>query len=290
MANREESQGPSNQAANYPTLPTPTEPAIPERKTAEDSTDKTANDKDTSNRLKEFRWFEIATLIVNSLLALAGFLVLCVYNRQLGVMQGQLKQMMKGTAQTESLIREATTQSKSSEIAANAAKRAADTASLTMRLDERARLRIGYPAIPMNVGSRISVPVTMENTGKTEARNLHGVIAVSVTMPDAVPDFTYIRGYYSWDAGYLPQGIVDTHTWNALNRTTREDIILTTEINNALRSATEAITINGRIEYEDVFRVRHWLKFCQQGAALQNGMPIRGSKECAAYNQSDDNQ
>ena len=173
---------------------------------------------------------------------------------------------------------------------ADAAKRAADTAALTVRLDERAWLIVRYPAIPMNVGSRISVPLTFENTGKTTAKNLVGVIAVSITDAGAKPDFTYVRGYYSWNSGYLPQNTPDTQYWNALDRKTRKDIILTGPINDSVRSGKSVVTINGRIEYDDIFKVHHWIAFCEQTGAPTNGMQISGNADCAAYNQIDTNQ
>jgi hypothetical protein len=173
---------------------------------------------------------------------------------------------------------------------ADAAESAAKTASLTTRLDERAWLTIKYLPIPMSVGSRVSVPLTFENTGKTAAKNLVGVIAVSIIDADAVPDFTYVRGYYSWNSGYLSQGTQDTMSWNALDRKTRKDIILTGPENDAVRSGTRVITINGKIDYDDIFGIHHWVTFCQQSAAPVNGMRIKGTKECSAYDQIDSNQ
>lgn len=106
-----------------------------------------------------------------------------------------------------------------------AAEKSAEAAALTMRLDDRAWLVVRYAAIPMAVGSRISVPLIFENTGKTAAKNLISVISVSITRTDAKPDFTYTRGYYSWNSGYLPQSTPATIYWNALDTKSRKDII-----------------------------------------------------------------
>jgi len=171
-----------------------------------------------------------------------------------------------------------------------AAKRASETAALTMRLDERAWIVVEYAPIAMDVGSRVAVPLIFKNAGKTEARNLTGVISVSVTPANATPDFTYVRGYYSWNTGYLAQNTKAPTTWNALDRGTRQDFLLTDSANSALRSGKEVMTIHGRIDYDDIFRIHHWIKFCDQGGAPENGMQLRGNKACSDYNRTDDNR
>lgn len=159
-----------------------------------------------------------------------------------------------------------------------------------MHLDERAWIVIEYPSIPLSVGSRISVPLTMKNTGKTPARKLNGVLSVSVLDVDDTPKFDYVRGYYAWSTGYLPQNVTDTRPWIALDKKTHADLVLSDDMYNALQSGHQLVTVHGRIDYYDIFDVPHRIIFCQQGGGPQNGMKPGGSKECSAYNNIDNNQ
>jgi hypothetical protein len=203
-------------------------------------------------------WFTGALVLATFCTIGVGIWQARIYGGQLGAMRGQLDQMNKQFPEIKK--------------SADAATSTAQTSALTMQLDERARLDIKYPAIQMNVGSRISVPLIIENTGKTEAKELRGTIAVYITEAGAIPDFTYVRGYYSWNSGYLPQGTPAVTYWNVLDRKTRNDVILTGPMNDAIRSGKEVVTIQGRIEYDDIFHVHHWVTFCQQGAGYTNGM------------------
>jgi hypothetical protein len=187
-------------------------------------------------------------------------------------------------------LREAQKQTPEISKSANAAKDAANTAATTMQLDERAWLAVRYPMIQLNVGSRISVPLVFENTGKTPAKNLAGVISVTVTDANATPDFSYARGYYSWDSGYLSQSTTAPTRWNALDARTRQDLILSKPILDAIQSGDKVVTVHGRIEYDDIFRIHHWLKFCQQAAGQPTGMTVSTNTKCTQYNQIDDNQ
>ena len=255
----------------------PNSSPVEQRPMSNSSAKRTKNEEETTKELaQDVHWITHATFWSQVGLGIIGLIALWIYHGQLVAMQGQLDQMNKQLPEIQK--------------SANAASRSADTSAQTMRLDERARIDLKYPAIPMNVGSRITVPLVIENTGKTEAKKLEGTIAVTITKVNAVPDFTYKRGYYSWNSGYLPQGVAATTYWNALDRKTRDDLILTASMNESIRSGEEVITINGRIEYDDIFHVHHWVTFCQQGGGSPNGMQVSGTKECAAYEQTDENQ
>lgn len=173
---------------------------------------------------------------------------------------------------------------------ADATQSASQTATLTMRLGERAWLAVRYPMINLNVGSRISVPLVFENTGKTPAKNLKGVIRVTVIKASAKPDFSYTKGYYSWNSGYLSQTTTAPTNWNALDAKTRQDLILTQAILDAIQSGEQVVSVNGKIEYDDIFKIHHWLNFCQQAAGRPTGMTVSADSECTDYNQIDSNE
>ncbi len=56
---------------------------------------------------REFRWFEVGSLLVNIVLAAVGIVAVYIYGSQLKVMQGHLDQMRVSADQSENLIREA---------------------------------------------------------------------------------------------------------------------------------------------------------------------------------------
>jgi hypothetical protein len=184
-------------------------------------------------------------------------------------------------------------QTESAETSANASKSAAETSALTMRLDQRAWVIVKYPTIPLTIGQPIAVPLTLENIGKTLAKNISAVFAIYVTKRGETPDFVCAHGhsYYSFGpTGYFPPNIPDTERWFALSRKDSRTITLTKDMDDAIRDGKLAITIHGKIDYEDIFGTPHWVTFCQQGEANTEKTRTGGNDQCSAYNQADNNQ
>ena len=104
--------------------PLPQAPVTPPPpKAAESSNSNNEQDATAKELAREFRWVEVWQLVVNGVLALIGIIALIIYN-------GQLKEMRKAT--------------KATQVAAEAAKKSADTAADTLtstqqqfRMDER---------------------------------------------------------------------------------------------------------------------------------------------------------
>jgi hypothetical protein len=110
------------------------------------TTEESKSDKKTASELaREFRWFEILPLVINSALAIIGIGALIVYNGQLRVMQGQLDQMKGRSAQTDRLITEshhlaaaAKSQSLTARALADAANKQNDILGKNFMLGQRA--------------------------------------------------------------------------------------------------------------------------------------------------------
>jgi hypothetical protein len=90
--------------------------------------DSTAKQGVASELSREFKWVEIAQIASNVVLAIVGIIALCIYNGQLSVMKGQLKQMQSSGQQTDQTIVLLRQQATDTHALAEAAKAQADQA------------------------------------------------------------------------------------------------------------------------------------------------------------------
>jgi hypothetical protein len=131
MDNQPDSDAPSDETQGQPPFQSPSNSASANNKTSNNTEKQTDIYKDTTREFtREFKWFEIASLIVNTCLAVTGIFVLCIYTGQLKVMQGQLDQMTGGSKQTDRLICETHT------LADNAGKQAANASDQVKKLGD----------------------------------------------------------------------------------------------------------------------------------------------------------
>ncbi len=111
---------------------------------------------------RELHWLEILNFCGQIVLAMVAIVGVCIYGRQLGVMQGQLDQM--------------STQFPEIQKSANAAKSAAETAHDALVLGERSR--VGFPLF--NVGPpKVIIGPNIELHGNIELEN-YGKIPASI--------------------------------------------------------------------------------------------------------------
>lgn len=215
--------------------------------------------------------------------------------RQLSISEGQLTTNKKLALYTFLLVFLGLAGNAVSFIAANvarqsadAAKKAADTAASALRLDQRAWIVVRYPTIPLNDGAPIVVPLTMENIGKTVAKHVRGDIAVYILKAGEDPDLNYGPGHTHYSFGptgsFIPN-TPDVMNWIAIRE--GKEIVLTPITHTEVVDGRSLITIHGRIEYQDIFGVAHWLTFCQETGG---GVPrASGCDKCATYNDNDAN-
>ena len=129
----------------------------------------------------------------------------------------------------------------------------------------------------------------MENIGKTIAKHITGKIAIYLTRSGNGPDLDYSPGHTHYEFGptgvFIP-GIPDTMNWIAIRDGVQTT--LTPEFHRAILEGKMLITVNGRIDYRDIFGEKHWLTFCQQtGGGITRAS---ASEKCAAYNETDDQE
>ena len=194
---------------------------------------------------------------------------------QLKVMSTTLSEMKnsgdKTVSQTDRIITEANRLAASSEKTAQQGKRALDATIQQSRLEQRAWVGVvhtispGYKEGEQNVyvkdGQPIKMGVTIVNSGKTPARNVHTNVSVfylkstdefvptfnELTTIGAEPSTTVIQpsAFSSINAGPIPEV-------GSINKT---------DIAN-ITNGRYILYIAGKITYEDVFKRPHSTLFC----------------------------
>lgn len=91
---------------------------------------------------REFRWVEITSLVINGALAVIGIVALCIYYGQLGVMRGQLGEIIKQFPEIQK--------------SANAAKSAAETAAGNLKASQEQFRNQQRPLVWVNPGVQIA--------------------------------------------------------------------------------------------------------------------------------------
>lgn len=84
MTDQPNRYNPSNQPQNQSLSQPPLQRTVPKTKVPANPDDDANASKETASELKrEFKWFEIASLIINGCLAAVGIIALCIYHAQL---------------------------------------------------------------------------------------------------------------------------------------------------------------------------------------------------------------
>jgi hypothetical protein len=179
MDDQNNSGHPANTPDENAPVPSPPQPAVPPREIPTDAEDRPKQDKSTARELaREFRWFEILSLIVNGVLAVVGIFALVIYHGQLKVMQGQLDQMKSGSAQTDKFV--AATNN-----LADSTKRQTDVIVDVLQGTQHA-------TVAFYVGGKVNDTTTIEITGVNSGHLTanHAIVDVSmqrVSVPDRNP-------------------------------------------------------------------------------------------------------
>lgn len=150
-----------------------------------ENTNATANDGvSTSKELaREFKWFELASVVINGVLAIVGIAVLCVYHGQLKTMQDQLFAMTMAIGQTQRMLDQTAMQTRAAQQSATAAIRAADATQVAARaaseslrdarrsfeLSMRPYIQVGSVqwSAPFVEGQHALIKLTINNSSKS---------------------------------------------------------------------------------------------------------------------------
>jgi hypothetical protein len=168
MKNENDSNDPTANPQDQPSLQGPAPPAAPLQGALPDNCKRETNEEknETKELAREFRIAEKWVIGTNIVLAVIGIVALCIYYGQLQVMRGQLGEIIKQYPEIQK--------------SANAAKSAAETADTTLKsteksfvVDQRPYIVVaeGYPQFlhPPVVGQQAQVNVLLKNIGKTPA-------------------------------------------------------------------------------------------------------------------------
>jgi len=193
--------------------------------------------------LKDFGGFLIKP---KTLLEIAALIVVICYTRY----AGQQVRTMNDT------LEEIRKQTGSSEQAAKAAKSGADTASDTLRLDQRAWLTIYKFELPSEprMGTPIQIGFFIQNTGRTPALDEYTETLVVSSVTEPKPPSTFKS------ALHFRNNIITPGTNNT--RSTSETWIPSGAGMAAYINKTAKIYIHARINYTDIFEVQHWTSVC----------------------------
>jgi hypothetical protein len=134
---------------------------------------------------------------------------------------------------------------------------------------------------------KISVPIQLENIGKTPAKNIHGFLVVDELKPAEVPIFDYISGRVSTPirVGILYPGAPQTTKAQELTEQ-RKPVAATPEKHRQFKQGAIIFTVWGKLWYDDIFRIQHWVTFCHAISEV----PAGHSKECTDQNSVDEEQ
>ncbi|MGD0923327.1 MAG: hypothetical protein ABSA70_16425 [Terriglobia bacterium] len=172
-----------------------------------------------------------------------------------------------------------------------------DVAREGLSLNQRAWVSPVRDQFRLTAGSEIIIPSHMVNTGKTPAKHIEGWFTATVLKRDEVPDFIYTPGTghpavkaearFVWPEEKIPfQMIAFKH-----GTQTGEHIILTKEMLGEWDRGESYLVMHGKITYDDVFDVHHWITFCDIFLAdhLRSGL-LNPAQVCARYNDMDKNK
>jgi hypothetical protein len=170
--------------------------------------------------------------------------------------------------------------------AAFAARDSADTASETMKTDQRAWVMIIPGTAPdPKEGQAVSIPVKVLNTGKTVARKVEIKIITKIMLNHESFDFSYAKAPTA-----ITRVIFPNQPATDLNSSTSKDgktYNLTHEDVEEFRSGNAFVVTYVSATYLDIFDVPHWTHQCSYYPLLNNNPDSLDTGACVSYNDAD---
>jgi hypothetical protein len=186
-------------------------------------------------------------------------------------------------------------------VAQQQAKAAQDSVSATqdqMRLSERAWMSITMGAISKPVeGQRMSIPVTITNTGKTVAKRITLMVRIrqveNTLAAEKAMIFSYDEpGTFSEAVGFLAPNDApltqEVATMEIDPATKYPRPILLSHTNfERLNNSVDFMLAYAQLTYFDIFGVQHWVRSCVYVLPPSNGAYAR---KCTDYRDIDNNK
>jgi hypothetical protein len=198
--------------------------------------------------------------LLERLALFAGFGVLAVYIFQLCAMQGQLNTMKQ-----------------------------------TLMMDQRAwiKTKIDAPADAI-ADQEFKGMIYITNNGKTPAKQITGIFKLEVVSGQSSPSFDLdnraanagIPFIFSSDTEHVPAILLQ----NRPDNPTR-GVPATLSVSDAerLKNGDAYVAIYGRLDYWDIFRQHHWIRFCSWRTYSPPGFQPKGiaALDCMRFNDID---
>jgi hypothetical protein len=213
--------------------------------------------------------YETLQIILTAFILAAAIIAACIYGCQLSEMQ------------------------KATLAATKAAKAAEDSVVLAKQnahLDQRAWMALASVSGAPNVGEPFRVTITIRNTGKTPAKKVRIIPVVDPRADGSPPDFEKTvedtaKSHETGPYGIVSDAVVPPSATSGSTITASKGA-LTPAALEALKGQ-QRVFVYGKITYEDVFGVPHWVKFCN--VLMQTEAGGWEYMAYSAYNDADDN-
>ncbi len=168
-----------------------------------------------------------------------------------------------------------------------------------MRIDQRAWLK--FEAAPVKAGDEsvswqivpgqpVTYPLRVVNTGKTPATNIDMRIFADIVDASQEPPLGHVEEHAHVPHGHITAGIIfpssDFKQPVVRPGNNGAPLMATDDEVIAVRDGRAYLAVYGVIAYDDVFKTRHWTKFC-------NWIALKGqfhALKCTQYNSVDSNQ
>lgn len=234
---------------------------------------------------------EIAGVVTAIALAILTFKTLLVFNGQLTEMQKQSTILQQQAIQSASDFAQQLTIARQQ---TEAAQESVMAIQRQMRQDQRAWIDIEFGTFHWAPNEPLRVPFTLVNTGRTPARDVKGTAVVEKIARGQKPNFGDSRKPVNdfGNRSLFPNSPEQNFGFQSLQYKANTKEIGARRMSAAdiaeITTGRAYIAVHGMITCQDIFKTRHWLKYC--GYSAEDLILVQDSiKACTDYNDVDDN-
>jgi hypothetical protein len=156
----------------------------------------------------------------------------------------------------------------------------------TMRKDQRAWMKVtGKSCIPPAVNQALECGIEMVNTGKTSALHFRSNIYIELVPNGSDPTFEGNINHGDMTVGIVYPNVPQDIPVTRIIPNAYQFQPITPSEKAALDTGGAWIAVHGTVWYDDVFKIRHWVKFC---LPINPNASQMSSWKCVVYNDMDD--
>ena len=173
-----------------------------------------------------------------------------------------------------------------------------------MRQDQRAWMQITMSTTYAAFGpyEPIIVPLHFVNTGKTAALDVVAEGVVAIVSNKEQPKLSYKGAHAHKSSGIVYRDSPFDVSAYTCDKTCSEAALATLKEERPSNPASQLgptdyyrlisgkayLVFYGKVEYRDIFKVKHWTHFCAP-SPIPNAPAVYASKKCSDYNRADNN-